>query len=69
MSTLEWHDVFSSNVEAVAYSDGQLYVRFGSGTYEYDGVPEDIYEGVFSAQSVGRYLRDTVIGKYPYRKL
>jgi hypothetical protein len=51
--------VASSTISGVGYDDatGVLAVRFNSGTeYHYYGVPRDVYEGFFSAPSVGQYF-------------
>jgi hypothetical protein len=60
--------VESSMIQAVGYdADTQiLEVVFNSGrTYHYDGVPEEVYEGLLAAESKGRYMRSAIIGEYP----
>ena len=37
-------EVISSNVKAVGYESGKLYVMFNGGAvYEYDNVPQKLY--------------------------
>ena len=65
-------NVQSSNVEAVGYDSGtsELYVRFRNGSaYKYSGVPKTVYDGIFKAESVGRYLNESIRGLYSYTRL
>ena len=49
--------VSSSNLAAVGYDGSTLTVQFHSGwVYEYYRVPPNVYEGLMSAASMGRYL-------------
>ena len=69
---MEMVPVSSSNVASVAYerSTQTLAVTFlHGGTYHYSGVPEDIYLGLLSAESVGSFLHQNVKGIYPYKKV
>ena len=64
--------VVSSNILEVGYevSDQTLFVRFkGDSLYAYSDVPEDIYQGLLAAESVGKYLNQNVKGTYSYRKV
>lgn len=64
--------VQSSNIALVGYdSDTQtLYVRFLNGSeYSYADVPQDEYDSLVSAASVGSYLNDNIKGVYPHARL
>lgn len=63
-------EVQSSNVVAVGYENGTLAVEFTSGSiYEYANVPQQVYEALLAAPSKGRFLRESVYGKYGYRRV
>ena len=69
---MEWTPVTSSNIREISYDRGSqtLYVQFlHGGEYSYSGVPEDIYLGRLSAESVGSFLHQNVKGIYPYKKV
>lgn len=56
---MEYVSVSSSNVAAVGYdaSTNTLGVRFLNGSeYHYIGVPQEVFEELKSAPSVGRYF-------------
>ena len=60
--------VESSMIQAVGYDakTHQLEVVFNSGqTYCYDGVPQEVYDGLMEADSKGRYMQSAIIGVYP----
>lgn len=64
--------VYSSNVSSVGYDpiENILEVEFKNGTvYQYFDVPEDIYLEMMHADSVGKYLNNTVKGKFQYTKI
>ena len=55
--------VESSNLQAIGYDEIQqiLYIEFKkSGTYQYFGVDKSIYDGYFSAVSIGKYFGQMV---------
>ena len=65
--SVDMHPVQSSNLRAVGYDPEMrvLLVQFRSGaTYEYDDVPQTVYEGLLGAQSKGRYVAQNVKGQY-----
>jgi hypothetical protein len=71
-----WIAVTSSNVEAIRWDEGDAYplkVRFlakdgrPASEYEY-AVPFDVYDNMFAASSMGRYVY-YVLKSYPYRKV
>ena len=70
---LEWTTVESSNINALAMSQGNLYVRFhNGGVYEYSGVPDTIFDELVSAESVGGTFHKLIRSNpeaFPYRKL
>lgn len=64
--------VDSSNLDWVAYDPDtkQLFIQFRSGgLYRYDKVPKDIYNGLMSAGSLGRFHNIKIKWKYPYTRL
>jgi len=65
----EYVMVSSTAIAAVAYDEATwaLNVRLHSGAeYQYLGVPPDVYDGFFSAGSVGTYY-NTAIKKAGYQ--
>lgn len=65
---MDYVPVSSSTVSAVGYDEesNTLGVRFQNGSeYHYFGVPRDVFDGIQSASSVGRYL-DQAIKKAGY---
>ncbi len=66
---MEQHDVESTVIDAVGYAR-VLELRFESGRiYQYYNVPEDVFEGMLSADSKGRYFNAHVRGKYDFREI
>lgn len=61
--------VVSSNVVAVGYKDNKLYVDYKSGSYVYENVPKEIYDGLLAADSKGKYMWAKVKGRYEYYRL
>ena len=64
--------VVSSNVSAIGYDRDRnvLAVRFhGGATYHYRNVPENVYQNMIEAESVGRFLAHQIKGKYEYEKV
>lgn len=62
--------VASSNVDALAYHRGHLYIRFQNGAvYEYDSVPIKLFHEISKADSPGREFNLRIRGHYEYRKL
>jgi KTSC domain len=61
----------SKNISEVGYDPAErtLYVTFRSGSvYRYHEVPQDVYDKVREATSVGKYLFQNVSGIYPFSK-
>jgi len=64
--------VSSSNVAELGYdSEGQdAYVRFLSGSlYKYKGVPQNEFDALLSAPSIGAYLNRNFKNVYPYERI
>jgi hypothetical protein len=62
--------VASSNISAVGYTNGDLYVAFKNDTvYRYFGVSATIYTSLMSAPSHGRFLNTYVRDLYRYQRL
>lgn len=60
---MEYVSVSSSTISAVGYDDAlnTLAVRFHNGTeYHYFGVPQDVFEAMRSAPSVGRFFDQNI---------
>ena len=71
---MEMQEVESSNIAALGWDQGPedtgcLTVRFKTGgMYIYHDIPSDIGEGIFEAESVGRYFSQHVRGKFEGEK-
>jgi len=64
---MERKPVTSSNLAEVGYDGGTLEVAFTNGSvYQYYGVPPQVYEGLMTAPSHGKYL-DQFVKKPGYR--
>lgn len=62
--------VVSSNIDALGYELGKLYIRFKSGiTYAYDSVPYSVFDALEKAESVGKFFHRFVRDKYPHHRL
>lgn len=64
--------VSSSNVAAIGYeeSSSTLEVEFLDGSvYQYFDVPQNVYEGLKSASSIGGYLAKVIKGAYRYSRV
>lgn len=61
--------VVSSNVAAVGYDSSKelLSIRFKTSDkiYEHYGVPEDVFNQLQTAESVGSFYARNIKGKYP----
>lgn len=67
---MQMQHVSSSDLNAVGYENGTLYIRFISGgLYQYSGVPESVYHGLMAAGSHGRYFHAHIKGRYPYARI
>ena len=62
--------VSSSNLSAVGYENGILYIQFHCGSlYCYYCVPEYVYQELMSAPSHGRYFAAHIRNVYQFDKL
>jgi len=64
--------VESTNVDSVGYDTASqtLEVEFtNSNVYQYFDVPQEIYDELISADSVGKYLSAHIKGNYRYSRL
>jgi len=67
---IEMIPVVSSHIGAVGWKEGTLQVDFNNGTsYEYSGVPEDEFDNLREASSVGGYFNQHIKGSYRGTKL
>lgn len=60
---MEYVSVSSSTISSIAYDEASntLGVRFHNGAeYHYFGVPQDVFESMRSAPSVGRFLDQNI---------
>ena len=65
--------VQSSAIEQVSYDGAAqaLYATFRDTgrTYVYEEVPEEIYDGLIFADSLGRYFNAHIRDHFPYREI
>lgn len=64
--------VSSSNIRSIGYeaSSLTLEVEFKSGSvYQYIGVPQNEYEALLNASSVGRHLNSNIKERYRYKEI
>jgi hypothetical protein len=65
-------NVSSSNISSIGYEPESqvLEIEFHDGSiYQYDGVPQSVYEGLMNASSHGQYLHQHIKDRYPHRKI
>lgn len=62
----------SSQVEEMDYNEqtNVLLVTYKPKglQYKYHNIPQDVADGLFAAESVGKYLNQNVKGKFSYEK-
>ena len=64
--------VSSSNLSAVGYNSFQmiLEIEFNDGAvYRYFGVPQNVYSGLMSATSHGKYFHAYIRNNYRYSRV
>jgi len=64
--------VISSMIRSVGYDERHslLEIEFTSGKiYQYEAVPEEVYRGLMSAGSKGRYFDEQINGRFRYRRM
>ena len=69
---MERKTVTSSNLKSIGYDKDKsiLEIEFNTGrVYQYDGVPEDIYQDLMDAGSHGGYFHGHIKDKFHTRKI
>lgn len=69
---MEMQFVDSSNIERIGYDSNSSTLRIEfklSGTYDYFNVPENVFDEIRSASSVGSYHAKNIKGVYPHTKV
>jgi KTSC domain len=64
--------VKSESVKSVAWDSetSVLEIRFHNGSlYQYEGVPRETYNLLFTAESIGRYVNELIKPNYAARKV
>lgn len=64
--------VISSMIRSVGYDKRHslLEIEFASGKiYQYEAVPEEVYRGLMSAGSKGRYFEEQINGRFRYSRI
>lgn len=62
--------ISSSNIDAVGYQRGDLFIRFKSGgSYKYDSVPFDYFDAMQKVESAGKFFHQFIKSKFIYHKL
>lgn len=64
--------VISSMIRSVEYDERHslLEIEFTSGKiYHYEAVPEEVYRGLMSAGSKGRYFEEQINGRFRYSRM
>lgn len=64
--------VQSSNIQSIGYDPDCLVLEvafLSGGLYQYDGVPEYVFEEFMSAASHGKYFAAHIKNVYPTRKI
>ncbi len=59
----------SSNVQGFRMDGKDLLIQFkGGGVYRYPGVSDEDFKGLALAESVGKYINETIKPNYPCKK-
>ncbi len=72
---MKWEKVKSGNITAVAYFNGDLYVKFhGDRVYTYPDTPKVQYDRLLDAdiaddKSVGKEFNQHIKGNFSYKRL
>lgn len=69
---MEMQFVDSSNIERIGYDSNSsiLRIEFKSNrTYDYSNVPENVFNELKNASSVGRYHATNIKNSYPYTEI
>ena len=62
---------FSSSLDGYIYEEEyeELYLLFGTKSYLYTGVKKSVVDNMLISESIGRYVKENIIGKYPSIKV
>lgn len=69
---MERTEVSSSNIESIGYDESKkiLEIEFKRGNlYQYEGVPENLFQNLLHASSHGKYFNTYIKDKYPTIKI
>jgi hypothetical protein len=69
---METVEVTSSTIREVKYdlAKEELIITFkNNAQYLYEGVPPEVFKGLISADSVGKYFDKEIKGKYNFKRL
>lgn len=66
---IEMYNVNSSNVVAVGWDKGNLYVEYRRGSYMYKNVPKAKYNELMNAESKGKFMCSKIKGIYDYERI
>ena len=68
---MERQEVDSSNIDAVGYDETTqtLEIEFRNRVYQYEDVPEDVYEGLMGADSIGGFFHECIRDVYPCSRI
>jgi hypothetical protein len=57
----------SSFIKEVVWNNGNLFVRLKSGKfYEYENVPEEVYQDFIAADSLGKFFGENIKDQYDF---
>jgi len=60
-AAINWQPVFSTRIDAAAWEDGVLYIKFPDGAeWQYAGVDREIFDTLMSVPSAGAYFNNVV---------
>lgn len=67
---IRFTNVESSNIAAVAYSKGDVYIKFNKGAiYKYEAVPQKIFDALLNSHSKGVYFSANIKPHYKASKV
>ena len=68
---MERQEVASSSIDAIGYDETTrtLEIEFRTSVYQYEDVPEDVYEDLMEVDSKGRYFHECIRDVYSYSRV
>jgi len=67
---MNYTKVESSNIDGIGYENGTLFVKFKNNSeYKYAGVPAELYEQLKKAESKGKFINESVKGRFNFEKV